>query len=79
METSQQSYPFFVYLANKDDEVLLKSIISLLNDSWRTHNQTAHGDRISHPQEIIKDSESIVAFSALTFLEKTNTSVGAQP
>ena len=64
--------------SNKDDEILLKNIISFLNDIWRKCNQTAHGGRIPHPQEIIRDSQSIVVFSALAFLEKVNASAGAQ-
>ena len=35
--------------SSKDDEILLKNIISFLNDIWRKRNQTAHGGRIPHP------------------------------
>ena len=41
-------------LSSKDNEVLLKSIISFLNDIWRERNQVAHGGRTPHPQDIIR-------------------------
>ena len=65
-------------ISSKDDEILLKSIISFLNDIWRKRNQAAHGGHIPHPHDIVRDSQSIVAFSAIAFLEKNNTSVSQQ-
>ena len=62
----------------RDDEILIKSIISLLNDISRKRNQVAHGGSAPHPQDIIKDSQSIVAFSALAFREKTSHAVHHQ-
>ena len=62
----------------KDDEVLIKSIVSLLNDIWKKHNQVAHGDRVPLPQDIIRDSQSIVTSLALTFEEKACMTVHRQ-
>ena len=39
--------------------------------SWRSYY-------IPHPHDIVRDSQSIVAFSAIAFLEKNNTSVSQQ-
>ena len=64
--------------SSKDDEVLLKSIISFLNDIWRKRNQAAHGGRIPHPHDILRDSQSIVVLSELAFLEQVNAPVGVQ-
>lgn len=54
-------------LAIKVNDLVVKGVISLLNDIWLKHNHAAHYGKTPHPQDNIRDSQFIVSFCSMAF------------